>query len=159
MKTLKYTFLIILIPLLMNTSCSKDNKEPDLYDFVFTYRTSCGWCGGTHELKIDDVNASYEYFAVCDNEPLYAESTLTKKEVEALQLEELLAIVKEMDLDDCGVGVDGCDTSLIFLQNETEYFIRFEYSSDTKKIDSYLPPIIELFEKLEQEAQVNNWEL
>lgn len=134
-------------------SCKKDTEANEIdTNFEFTYISACGWCNGSYELNIVNKLATYKYNAVCENKPLKVERELSNSEIEELKLSELYAEIKLLEIDDCGVCVDGCDESIYFIEDGTTFFIRFRNEEDIAHLSNYLSRIRDLFNTFNNES-------
>lgn len=147
------TNTLVLFFLLIANSCTKEsNYEKKNPNFDFTYTSACGWCAGSYELRIVNNLATFEYHAVCDNQPRTFERELTNKEIEDLNLSDLYAEIKLLNIDNCGVCYDGCDEKLQFNEGENEYFIRFTNDKEVTQLVDYIETIRNIFDKMNNKS-------
>lgn len=142
-----------MLLLFITQSCTKENESNKFEsDFVFTYISACGWCGGSYELTIVNNLASFEYYAVCDNKPRSFEKELSNYEIDNLNLSELYDEIKLLEIDNCGVCVDGCDESIIFIEDGNKYSIRFRNEENVAHILDNISKIRDLFQNINNES-------
>lgn len=143
--------IALFFPVLFH-SCEHSEMEDAANDEVlFTYISACGWCAGSEELNIRGNTASYQYHAVCDNPSKSSELELSTEQLKALNLSYLFQQLKNMNIDECGVCVDGCDELLRFETENQEFFIRFTSDDSLSTIISELEQIRLLLEEMSKE--------
>lgn len=145
------TTVILLV--LISQSCNKNvvDLKPEA-NYEFRYISACGWCAGSSELSIVNKMATFQYHAVCENTPRSFKKELTNNEFEELKLAELYETIKTLEINECGVCYDGCDETLTFIENETEYSIRFTNDEKISQIKDQIEKIRTLFNELDKKS-------
>lgn len=125
---------------LLFISCLTPNEQDNSINSTLTveYNRSCGWCGGSQYLTINGKVANYNFPAICDMEAKHSEKILSNEELKQLQLAELVKLVRNIESNDCGVCVDGCDESISYTEKEESHSIRFTSTDSIPEIENYL---------------------
>lgn len=144
---MKNTTILLVSLILLVSSCSKDeNTEKDLTFHINEY---CGMCGEIYDVTISKKETVYIYKNDCD-EREYTNKVETSKE-NWEKLTELFSMTafKEVDLQTCGVCVDGCDVELKVENKSTEHSIKYNSLEDEKLAD-----IKDFLQELERQTNI-----
>jgi hypothetical protein len=126
-------------------SCQKEVKiiEETGKGLEISIGTACGWCGGMDSLYITIDKTYYEYNNLCDDSDFNRDLLTDKNEwnqlITLLDMKEFQGI----DINECNICLDGCDTWIFIKSNSESHKIRFG-SYNIADIRSIRPFVVKL---------------
>ena len=136
---IKYTITILFFIILFLSSCSDniDDNKTDLPFEKMEYALTCGWCLIDLSIEIaKDGNVTYTETIPCPLQINSRERTLTDEEKQDIKNAFDLETILNIELDECGACVDGCDDTIILKSSDgTEQFIRYDNFSAYSELE------------------------
>ena len=136
---IKYSIATLLFTVFFLTSCSDDlYVDNTVLPFEkIEYTRTCGWCVGQIDIEITkDRKVNFTRTTPCPLQINNLERSLTDEEFQSIKNVFDLENVLNVELDDCGACLDGCDETIILNSSYGhEHFIRYKHLSLYSELD------------------------